>query len=88
MHRVAVLAVMAFALSTGGALAVSQAVKQACSADYAAYCSDHKVGTPGLKSCMRAHRKMLSSPCINALGSSDEVTQDDIRIYKAEMHRE
>jgi hypothetical protein len=84
MKRVALLAAVAFALSSGAAFAVSQAVKDACSADYAQYCSEHKVGTSAAKSCMREHRKMLTESCIQALGHSNEVTQADIDQY----HRE
>jgi hypothetical protein len=84
MKRVAVLAAVALALSSGCAFAVSQAVKDACSADYAAYCSQHKVGTSAAKSCMREHRKMLSEGCVQALGHSSEVTQADVDQY----HRE
>ncbi|MET0639823.1 MAG: hypothetical protein ABWX70_14750 [Hyphomicrobium sp.] len=84
MKRVAVLAAIAFALSSGSAFAVSQAVKDACSADFAAYCSEHKVGTTAARSCMREHRKMLTDSCIQALGKSSEVTQADIEEYKRE----
>ncbi|WP_409562808.1 hypothetical protein RLW55_18820 [Hyphomicrobium sp. B1] len=84
MKRVAVLAAVALAFSSGCAFAVSQAVKDACSADYAAYCSQHKVGTQAARSCMREHRKMLTDSCIHALGHSSEVTQADIDQY----HRE
>jgi hypothetical protein len=88
MQRIAVLAALALALPAGEAFAVSDAVKQACSSDYAAYCSEHKVGTEALRACMRVHRKMLTSGCIHALGHSDEVTEQDIREYKHDMHRE
>lgn len=84
MKRVAVFAAVALALSSGGAFAVSQAVKDACSADYAQYCSQHKVGTSAAKACMREHRKTLTDACIQALGKSNEVTQADIDQY----HRE
>ncbi len=84
MKRVAVLAAVTLALSSGCAFAVSQAVKDACSADYAAYCSQHKVGTTAARSCMREHRKMLTDDCIQALGHSNEVTQADIEQYKRE----
>ncbi len=84
MRWVASLAVAMLALSAGQSFAVSEGVKQACSSDYAAYCSEHKVGTAGLKTCMREHRKMLTSECVQALGHSDEVTQQDIQDYKRE----
>jgi hypothetical protein len=87
MRNVAALAALALALSAGESFAVSQAVKDACTSDYAAYCSEHKVGTEGLRTCMRAHRKMLTKPCVDALGTSSEVTAEDIKIYKSEMNR-
>ena len=88
MPRVAILVASILTLSAGEALAVSEVVKQACTSDYAAYCSEHKVGTEALRSCMRAHRHMLSETCIKALGSSDEVTQEDIQQYKRESHKD
>jgi hypothetical protein len=86
MPRVAILAAVVLAFSTGECLAVSKAVKEGCSSDYASYCSQHKVGTQALKSCMRSHRHTLSEGCIKALGNSTEVTAEDIRQYKRE-HR-
>lgn len=88
MSRVAILAAFGLALSVSDALAVSEVVKEACSSDYAAYCSEHKVGTEALRTCMRAHRHMLSASCIKALGSSDEVTQEDVQQYKRETRKE
>ncbi|MGO4685704.1 hypothetical protein [Hyphomicrobium sp. 2TAF46] len=84
MQKVAILAAMTLALSSGCAFAVSQAVKDACSSDFAAYCSQHKVGTEPARQCMREHRKMLTDGCIQALGKSNEVTQADIEQYKRE----
>ncbi|SFV28815.1 hypothetical protein [Hyphomicrobium facile] len=83
MQRLAIFAAVTLALS-GSALAVSQAVKDACSSDYAAYCSQHKVGSEAGRQCMREHRKMLTESCIHALGKSSEVTQADIELYKRE----
>jgi hypothetical protein len=87
MPRVAILAVIVLVGSSSATLAVSEVVKEACRSDYFAYCSNHEVGSAELKSCMKAHRKVLTGTCIKALGSSDEVTQDDIRQYKREMSR-
>lgn len=84
MQRLAILAAVTLTLSSGGAFAVSQAVKDACSSDYAAYCSQHKVGSEAGRQCMREHRKMLTEGCIHALGKSSEVTQADIELYKRE----
>jgi hypothetical protein len=87
MQKVAVLVAIALALSSGCAFAVSQAVKDACSSDYAAYCSQHKVGTDAARHCMREHRKMLTDSCIQALGHSSEVTQADVEQYKREHNK-
>lgn len=87
MKRVAVLAAGALALSSGCAFAVSQAVKDACTSDFAAYCSQHKVGTEAARACMREHRKMLTDACIQALGHSNEVTQADIEQYRREHNK-
>jgi hypothetical protein len=84
MPRLAILAAMLLALSAGESLAVSKAVKEGCSGDYASYCSQYKVGTEALKTCMRAHRHTLSDGCVKALGKSSEVTAEDIRTYKRE----
>ena len=83
MLRRVILAAMLFAVPTSP-FAVSEAVKKACSSDYAAYCNGLKVGTEVLRTCMRAHRHTLTDGCIKALGSSSEVTPEDIRQYKRE----
>jgi hypothetical protein len=84
MPRLAILAMIFFALSATESLAVSKAVRDGCSADYAAYCSQYEVKSPAVRRCMRAHRHQLSESCIHALGNSDEVTAEDIRRYKRE----
>lgn len=83
MFRKLLLAAPLLALPTS-AFAVSDAVKKACSADYASLCSQYKVGTEALRTCMRSHRHTLTDGCIKALGHSSEVTQEDIRQYKRE----
>ena len=60
------------------AFAVSGAVKAACMSDYFAYCSQHEVGSPGLRSCMRAAGPKLSSRCIGALVAAGEVSQAEV----------
>ena len=57
---VAALAAAAWVLPVTQASAVSAKVKVACSSDYFAYCSMHKVGTPGVRQCMRAAGPKLS----------------------------
>ena len=84
MRRVALAASLILALPAAHGNAVSTAVKKACDSDYAQYCSMHKVGSPGVRSCMRQHRKQLTDACVKALGASNEVTKDDIETYKRE----
>ena len=88
MAKLLFFAATALTLSMGEANAVSRVVKDACMSDYAAYCNGLKVGTAALRSCMKSHSHMLSKPCVDALGHSDEVTKEDIQEYKREMHRD
>lgn len=87
MLRTVVLSVAMLCATSVYAFAVSKEVKKACSADYSAYCSQHEIGSQSLRTCMRAHRKMLTDGCIQALGKSDEVTQEDIETYRRERKR-
>jgi hypothetical protein len=68
------------------AFAISEALKKACDSDYLAYCSQHKVGTMALRSCMKTHRHMLGDTCIKAIGKSGEATQAEINDYKREKN--
>ncbi len=72
-------------LSCSQALAVSNAVKQACQDDYMTLCSQHEVGTQELKSCMRANKKQLSRQCATSLAKSGEASKKDIDDYKREV---
>jgi hypothetical protein len=60
------------AVSSVNAFAISQQVKIACRSDYFAYCSQHSVGSPALRQCMREHAKQLSRGCKDALIASGE----------------
>jgi hypothetical protein len=53
--------------------AISLGVKMACASDYYAHCSRHDPDSPGVRKCMRAVGKNLSSRCINALVAAGEV---------------
>ena len=57
------------------AVAVSLGVKLACAADYRAHCSQHAVGSPGVRKCMRAVGRNLSQGCISALVAAGEVSK-------------
>ena len=72
------------------AMAVSDALKSACSSDYAAYCSSYKATSPpsaSLRACMRSHRHQLLEKCLRALGDSGYVSRREIEEYKRETGR-
>ena len=74
----AAVAAVALVGQTSTASAVSLAVKRACMGDYFSYCSQHGVGTPGLRRCMRNAGPRLSKRCVNALISAGEVSQAEV----------
>lgn len=61
------------------AAAVSLGVKLACASDYYSHCSQHAVGSPGVRQCMRANGHNLSNRCINALVAAGEVSKSEIQ---------
>lgn len=71
----AAAAALAAATLSTQAGAVSLGVKMACAADYYAYCSQHAVGSPGVRQCMRANGARLSARCVNALVAAGEVSR-------------
>ena len=80
MLRQAIAVAFVAALSVP-ALAVSEAVKVACKADYVAYCNNKVVGSPELRSCMRTNALKLSKGCLQALVDNKEVTKADVDDY-------
>jgi hypothetical protein len=74
----AVLALAALAGPNSEAHAVSASVKLACASDYFAYCSQHSIGGPGVRQCMRANGTNLSKRCINALVAAGEVSAAEV----------
>ena len=85
---VVALAAATMVLSVAEASAVSARVKVACSSDYFAYCSMHKVGTPGVRQCMRAAGPKLSKRCLNALINDGEVSQNEVARRAANLNDE
>lgn len=75
----------AFALPISPAEAVSGRVKVACLNDYFAHCSNHAVGSPGLRQCMRAAGPALSSRCVNALVADGEVSKSEVERRAASL---
>ena len=69
------------------AYAVSAYVKSACKSDYFRHCSQHAVGSEGLRQCMRKVGEDLSTPCLVALVKAGEVTKQDIEKYKAKQSK-
>lgn len=75
----------ALTLQAQPAAAVSIAVRMACMTDYLSHCSQHAIGSPATRSCMRAVGPGLSKSCIRALVAGGEVTQAEVDRRKASM---
>lgn len=67
------------------AAAVSMAVKMACMSDYLSNCSQHAIGSPGVRSCMRSVGPRLSKSCVRALVAAGEVSQAEVDRRKSAM---
>ena len=80
----AVLTLTVLATSATSASALSLGVKMACASDYYAHCSQHAVGSPGVRQCMRAVGTGLSRSCINALIAAGEVARSVVEKQVAE----
>lgn len=86
MKRLLVIASLAATLSAGAAIAeVNEAVKAACRDDYHKHCDGLEVGTPELRTCMKAKATELSQGCLQALVEHKEVTEEDVEAYIKEM---
>ena len=71
------------AVTSTPAFAISDAVKIACRNDYFAYCSEHAVGSPSLRICMRKANSRLSQPCLRELARAKEISRADVKRLKA-----
>jgi len=58
---------------TPAAFAASERVQESCKGDYLSFCSEHPVGSTGMRRCMEANGKNLSKRCVNALVDSGEI---------------
>lgn len=85
--RAGLAVVIASAAFAGQAHAVSLGVKLACASDYYSYCSQHGVGTPAVRHCMRANGPKLSNRCINALIAAGEVSRTEVERRRAATAR-
>ena len=72
-------------LSTSEASAYSIQVKMACASDYFSHCSQHALGSPALRQCMRAAGPELSKGCVKALVSAGEVSQAEVERRSASL---
>jgi hypothetical protein len=82
-HVFAAAGLSALVVSSVGAHAVSNRVKEACQDDYLRHCSAYEVGSESLRQCMRNVGKGLSTSCIAALVQEGEITKADIDRYSA-----
>jgi hypothetical protein len=73
------------ALKTDDAAAYSLQVKMACASDYFSHCSQHAVGSPEVRQCMRAAGPQLSKRCVTALVASGEVSQTEVSRRSASL---
>ncbi len=73
----AALGLVAFS-GAATAYTYSQAVQQACAADYRTHCSEYGIETSALRLCMNKVGNRLSQSCVNALVRSGEVSQAEL----------
>jgi len=85
MKRLLIASSLSLCLSATTALAVSEAVKNACRDDYHKHCDKLEVGSEELRTCMRGKATELTKECLQALVDNKEVTQEDIDNYVKEM---
>lgn len=78
MRRYLLPAFAVLAAPVPSAGAVGFMTQLSCASDYYAYCSNHEVGSPGLRKCMNDNGPRLSSSCINALISDGEITKEEV----------
>ncbi len=76
--RVALIAAVVISSAATQASAFSAGVKMSCAGDYFANCSQHSLGSPDLRQCMRNAGPKLSKRCISALVAAGEVSQSEI----------
>ena len=86
-HVFAAAGLSALVVSSVGAYAVSNRVKEACQDDYLRHCSAYEVGSESLRQCMRKVGKGLSTSCIAALVQEGEITKADIDRYSAGQNK-
>lgn len=71
--RAALALAIGLALFATSAEAYSDRVNNACKGDYYSFCSAHPVGSTGLRRCMEANGRAISTRCVNALADAGEI---------------
>jgi len=86
MLRTCLVAAVGFVplLFSGEASAYDDKVRKHCRADYMAHCSQHDLGSAGLRACMRKVGPKLSPACISALMDSGEVSASAVQHRRVE----
>ena len=64
----------------------SQALQQACVADYKKYCGEYGIETAALRTCMDKNGRSLTQTCVRALIDAGEVTQAEVDRRKKSGH--
>ncbi|MCB1484611.1 MAG: hypothetical protein KDJ17_06950 [Hyphomicrobiaceae bacterium] len=85
MRRRLFPALLALTAAPATSHAVGLATQLNCASDYYAYCSQHPVGSPGVRKCMRANGPRLSKSCISALISDGEISKAEVERTKAKL---
>ena len=87
MKGLFVVAALSLSMSATAALAVNDAVKNACRDDYHKHCDKLEVGSDELRSCMQSKATELSKECLQALVDNKEVTEKDVEEYLKEVEQ-
>ncbi|MGE0055261.1 MAG: hypothetical protein AB7S74_13720 [Hyphomicrobium sp.] len=85
MRRRLFPALLALTAAPATSHAVGLATQLNCASDYYAYCSQHPVGSPGVRKCMRENGPRLSKSCISALISDGEISKAEVERTKAKL---
>ena len=64
----------------------SQALQQACVADYKKYCGEYGIETAALRTCMDKNGHSLTQTCVRALIDAGEVSQAEVDRRKKSGH--
>ncbi len=83
MKRLIAITALSLSFSASAALAVNDAVKNACRDDYHKHCDNMEVGSDALRACMKSKATELSTGCLQALVDNKEVTEEYLKEQEA-----